>query len=93
MEHFEIEKSRYGTLKTLFTKSISFGRYSLLFNIDQAPNSKAKRYVFTFRKSVKKINSDTNFQSISSRGIFIVYLKKNIRLGLFNRHQIIETVG
>jgi hypothetical protein len=90
MGNLEVEKSEYGTLKTLFVKTISIGKYSLLFNIDQASNSKAKRYVFTFRKSVKKINGDLHSQGISSRGIFIVSHLRNIRLGFFNRYQIIE---
>ena len=90
MENLEVEKSEYGILKTLFARTISIGKYSLLFNIDQASNSKAKRYVFTFRKLVKKVNGDLRAQGISSRGIFIVSHLRNIRLGFFNRYQIIE---
>lgn len=90
MGDLEIGKSESETLRTLFAKTISIGKYSLLFNIDQSPDSKAKRYVFTFRKLIKKINGDLHSQGISSKGIFIVSHLKNIRLGFFNRHQIIE---
>ncbi|RBQ07056.1 hypothetical protein [Pedobacter miscanthi] len=90
MEHSEIERSGYGTLKTLFAKNISIGNYSLSLNIDRAPNSRAKRYVFTFSKLVKKLNGNPDVQGVSSRGIFIIPYLRNIRLGFFNRQQVIE---
>lgn len=92
MRSNEVEQSGYGAIKTLFAKTISIGKYALSFNIDQSSNSKAKRYVFTFRKSVRKKNGDVCAQGIISKGIFIVSHLANIRLGFFSRYQIKEKV-